>query len=135
MPAVEPGILIHRIFAAWMLVIHRGQLHPISRIIRAIVVSILDALGLGELRWIIKGLVENSIHVDLPERGVSVFGRELFQHCSYAAVVIVDCGSLGYAAVFEFGTLVNGRHGVDEEVAGAFRVELFVGISTGSWKK
>lgn len=132
MPAVKPGILIHRIFAAWILVIHRRQLHPISRIIRASIVSILDALGLGELRWIIEGLVEDSIHVDLPERGVSVFGRELFQHCFYAAVVIVDCGFLGYAAVFEFGALVKGRHGVDEEIAGAFRVELVVGISTGS---
>ena len=132
MPAVKPGILIHRIFAAWVLVIHRRQLHPISRIIRASILSILDALGLGKLRWIIEDLVEDGIHVNLPERGVGVFGREIFQHCSYAAVVIVDCGSLVFLVALEFGALVEGRHGVDEEVAGAFRVKLVVGISTGS---
>ena len=49
MPAVEPSVLVDRVLAAGVLVIHRGESHPVGGIIGAIVAGVLYAFGLWEL--------------------------------------------------------------------------------------
>ena len=49
MPAVEPCVLIDRVLAAGVLVIHRGEFQPVDGIIGAIGAGVLYVFGLWEL--------------------------------------------------------------------------------------
>lgn len=61
------------------------------------------------------------MHVDVPDDGVSVLAGEGEGHASEPRVVVGDFGFLGGVDV---GTAVQGGDVVDDEVAGAFGVEL-----------
>ena len=49
MPAVEPSVLVDRVLAAGVIVIHRGEFHPVGGIIGAIGAGVLYAFGLWKL--------------------------------------------------------------------------------------
>ena len=127
--AIKPSILVNRPWAAGILVVHGRQLHPIGSIVRAIRADVLDTLGLRELRRIVQDLVEERPHVDFPEDGIGILDNGLLQHGGDAAVVVVNVGFLGGAAVLEFWGLVEWRDGVNDEVPCVYGVELVLPIS------
>ena len=65
----------------------------------------------------------------MPDDGVVVFGGEGGCGRFEAGVVIVDFGFFGDGHVAELGGAVEGRDVVDDDVAGAFLVELFSRVS------
>jgi len=65
----------------------------------------------------------------VPDDGVVVLVGKGRGHGFEARVVVGDLGTLGAADVGEFGGAVQGGDAVDDEVAGAVGVELWVGVS------
>lgn len=129
MPPVQPKILIYRIRTALVLVRHPWQTHPVLRIIRTIAIQNLVVSGLGKSGFIIQSVVEEGVHVDVPNYDVVVFVGELSRHAFQACVVVVHLDLFGLAHETEFGSAVERWDRVDNNVAGAALVELFEAVS------
>ena len=80
MAAIQPEILIHGIRAALILISHTRQLQPVGGVIRAIARQRPIAFGLREAILVVQGVVEQCVHVYVPDDGVFVFLGEMRRH-------------------------------------------------------
>ena len=124
MPAIQPEILIDLIRTALVLIRHTRQRHPFLGISVTVRIQHSVTFRLREAVLVVEGIVEEGVHVDVPDDGVVVFGGE-GGCCGFeAGVVVVYFGFFGDGHVPEFGGTVEGRDVVNDDVAGAFLVEL-----------
>ena len=108
MPAIQPKILVYRVLALRALIRHGRQTHPIVGIVRAVRVQHFVVLRLRELALVVEHVVEEPVHVDVPEGGALVFrvGGEVGDHGFQPDVEIVHFILFSGAHVPEFGRAV-----------------------------
>lgn len=121
---VQPEILIDRIRAGRILVGHARQFHPVVCIVIAVLVQDLILPRLRKLVLVVQDIVEEGIHVENPDDGVSVLFYKRGCHVCQAPVVVIDFGFLSSAHISVIRAAAHGRDVVENEVAGAFVVEL-----------